>query len=122
MCISVSVGKPINWNLAGRARSQCVTDSVNPVTSFGPLDHNRDENCYLADQSLPLWGRWIAEGETDEGGTMFYVHKHFGEMVNPHPTSLTLGHLPLRVRLWPAKFLFISWVLLSVYYSPTGNK
>ena len=106
MCISVSVDKPINWNLAGRARSQCVTDSVNPVTSFGPLDHNRDENCYLADQSLPLWGRWIAEGETDEGGTMFYVHKHFGEMGNPHPTSLTLGHLPQRGRLWCSKFQF----------------
>ena len=31
---------------------------------------------------------------------MFYVHKHFGEMGNPHPTSLTLGHLPQRGRLW----------------------
>ena len=57
-------------------------------------------------QCLPLWGRWIAEGETDEGGTMFYVHKHFGEMGNPHPTSLTLGHLPQRGRLFPAKFQF----------------
>ena len=70
------------------------------------FDYNRDENCYLADQSLPLWGRWIAEGETDEGGTMFYVHKHFGEMGNPHPTSLTLGHLPQRGRLWCSKFQF----------------
>ena len=63
-------------------------------------------NWDLAKQCLPLWGRWIAEGETDEGGTMFYVHKHFGEMGNPHPTSLTLGHLPQRGRLWPDKLEF----------------
>ena len=35
----------------------------------------------LSHQSLPLWGRWIAEGETEEGGTAIIPEQHFGEMV-----------------------------------------
>ena len=30
---------------------------------------------------LPLWGRWIAKGETEEGRITLDIHTHFGEAV-----------------------------------------
>ena len=36
-----------NWNLAGRARGQCVTHLVYPTTSFGPLDQKPLKNWNL---------------------------------------------------------------------------